>query len=176
MSRAIRPDGGPHGFCLMECPKCAHVQDDTVKCDACGLYFAKFQQQQSLAATKTHHTVRLAPTSHGFGLGTLALTALASAALVFHFMHGRAPPVTAPGASPAALAARASPSAPAALDSEFDAGSSAASAASLSGLAAQLAASSPARNAIETARNATVFIKTGWGMDRASSSMRIATS
>ena len=32
------------------------------------------------------------------------------------------------------------------------------------GLEAQLARSFPARNAIETARNATVFIKTGWGM------------
>ena len=34
----------------------------------------------------------------------------------------------------------------------------------LSGLEAQLARSHPARNAIETARNATVFIKTGWGL------------
>ncbi len=34
----------------------------------------------------------------------------------------------------------------------------------LRGLEAQLARTFPARNAIETARNATVFIKTGWGM------------
>jgi S1-C subfamily serine protease len=34
----------------------------------------------------------------------------------------------------------------------------------LRGLEAQLAKTFPARNAIETARNATVFIKTGWGV------------
>src|SRR5438046_148595 len=34
----------------------------------------------------------------------------------------------------------------------------------LQGLEAQLTRTFPARNAIETARNATVFIKTGWGM------------
>jgi serine protease Do len=148
----------------MECPKCAHVQDDTIKCDACGLYFAKFQQRQSLAASKARDSSQLAPKASGFGLGTLALTALASAALMFHFMRGRAPPAAAVSAAPAALTARATPGAPAAGESEFDAASSAAPAAPLSGLAAQLAASSPARNAIETARNATVFIKTGWGM------------
>ena len=37
-------------------------------------------------------------------------------------------------------------------------------AADLSGLAPQLARSHPAHNAIEAARNATVFIKTGWGL------------
>ena len=148
----------------MECPKCAHVQEDTVRCDACGLYFAKFQQQQALAATKAREALRLEPKSSGFGLGTLALTALASAALMFHLMRGRASPATAASAPPAALAPRAMPSVPTAGAGEFDAGSTGASAAPLSGLAAQLAVSSPARNAIETARNATVFIKTGWGM------------
>jgi S1-C subfamily serine protease len=133
----------------MECPKCGHTQDDTVKCGSCGIYFAKFQQQQSLHAAPPHSGSR--PEPSGIGLGGIALTALITGAIVYGFMHGR-------GNTPASV------SAPPPAPRSAPPGASPATASASSGLEAQLAESSPARNAIEEARNATVFIRTGWGL------------
>jgi S1-C subfamily serine protease len=129
----------------MECPKCGHTQDDTVKCGSCGIYFAKFQQQQALHAAPPHSGLR--PEPAGIGLGGIALTALITGAIVFGFMHGR-------GNTPASVSAP-----PPAARTEAPSASPTTAAAP-----AQLAESSPARNAIEEARNATVFIRTGWGL------------
>jgi serine protease Do len=136
----------------MDCPKCGHKQDDTVKCESCGIYFAKFHQQEALTLAKPRSGTRSAPADSGFGVGALAVTALVTAAIVFGFVRARpTPPSSSTTQLPAAVATPAPlvPSRPALA---------------LSGLEAQLAKSSPARNAIEAARNATVFIKTGWGM------------
>jgi len=37
----------------MQCPKCGHQQDNTVGCEACGIFFAKYQNRQQ----QTTHTV-----------------------------------------------------------------------------------------------------------------------
>jgi S1-C subfamily serine protease len=139
----------------MDCPKCGHQQTDTVKCASCGIYFAKFAQQQASIAPPSGgaHEERA---DTGFGWGALALTALLSTALAWYFLRGHA-------IAPATVAAAATGAAPlgAAAPAPLAAGPSAHA---LRGLEAQLAKNFPARNAIETARNATVFIKTGWGM------------
>jgi serine protease Do len=132
----------------MDCPKCGHQQTDTVKCASCGIYFAKFAQQQALIASHSGGA-RDERADAGFGWGALALTAMLSSALAWYFLRGRAmAPATL--AAPATAATDAAPIGPA-PPVPSSAGRSPRK-------------TFPARNAIETARNATVFIKTGWGM------------
>src|SRR4029077_19784820 len=133
----------------MDCPKCGHQQTDTVECASCGIYFAKFAQQQAWIASRSGAPSHESPDT-GFGWGALALTAIVSTALAWYFLRGRA-------MAPATLAA---PAAAAPGAAHIGAAPQAPSARALRGLEAQLAKTFPARNAIETARNATVFIKT----------------
>jgi serine protease Do len=156
------PQAGPPGRrykrWIMDCPKCGHQQADTVKCASCGIYFAKFAQQQALIASRAGAAHDELPDG-GFGWRALALTAIVSTALAWYVLRGHAtsPATPALPASAASGAAQsgAAPPAPSAAGAFPQA---------LRGLEAQLARTFPARNAIETARNATVFIKTGWGM------------
>ena len=141
----------------MDCPKCGHTQEDAVRCAACGIYFEKFRHQQEVAARAAREEARQAPAS-GFGPGALVLAALASAALVYYLMHRHSGEGAAPAIAPTAAGSPASPGA-------APAGVQLASRPrpELRGLEAQLAARAPARNVIESARNATVVIRTGWG-------------
>ena len=144
----------------MDCPKCGHKQDDTLQCAACGVYFDKLRQQQELKHLHARDLAREAPRSSGFGLGALLLTAVASAALVFWYMHGgRDRTMPEPAAPAAPLAQAAAPTSEVAVTP----GAEGAGRQSAPGLAGQLARTAPARNSIESARNATVQIKTGWG-------------
>jgi len=139
----------------MDCPKCGHKQDGTVKCESCGVYFAKLQQQTPSTITPLGGQSRTAAKASGIGIGALAVTALVTAAVVFGLMHEHAATVPAGSTSQTLpTLAAASPTTTAPVEPALAA----------SGLEAQLAKSFPARNAVEAARNATVFIKTGWGM------------
>jgi serine protease Do len=141
----------------MDCPKCGHTQDDAVRCAACGIYFDKFRQQQAPGASRNRAGAQ-PPPAPGFGPGALVLTALASAALVYFFVHRHPSDAAAPTIAPAATGA------PAPLDGAFSARQIPAQPAhDLQGLEAHLARSAPPRNVIESARNATVVIRTGWG-------------
>jgi len=143
----------------MDCPKCGHTQDDAVQCAACGIYFDKFRQRQTLAARAARADARQ-PAAAGFGPGALVVTALASAALVWFFLHRHAAESAGTAAAPAATAIVMTPAgAPAAAQSAAPGHPGR----ELHGLEAQLASSAPARNVIESARNATVVIRTGWG-------------
>ena len=98
----------------------------------------------------------------GFGWGAIALTAIASAIVGSHFTHGGSTPrVAAPGAQSVASLER-TQGVPLSFTQPATETSSPAPPA-LQGLAAQLARAAPARNAIERARNATVFIQTRFG-------------
>jgi len=142
----------------MDCPKCGHTQDDAVQCAACGIYFDKFRQQQELAAARARAPSPQAPAS-GFGPGALVLTALASATLVYLLAHRHAGEPAATAGPPAATGIVMAPGgAPGGVQS-----ARARPGRELHGLEAQLASSAPARNVIESARNATVVIRTGWG-------------
>ncbi len=141
----------------MDCPKCGHSQADTVKCASCGIYFAKFAQQQALLASRSRDDAQDEPPRSGFGWGAIALTAIVSVVLAWTLMRARTPTTPATPAPPPTELARGGTEAAAPR-----AGTPAAH--ELRGLEAQLARTFPARNAIESARNATVFIRTGWGM------------
>ena len=135
----------------MICPKCSHEQDDTVKCAACGIYFAKFQTAQTVS--ERPRRARAEPTPQpGFGAGALLITAIFTAAAVFYFMRKPAAPSPSAPLKSAVIVMRPSAGAPNLTRS------------AAAPIAAQSAEAPAARNPIEAARNATVFIRTGWGL------------
>jgi serine protease Do len=136
----------------MDCPKCGHKQDDTVKCESCGIYFAKLRPPSPPTRPKTADRPRTTQTPPGLGAGALAVTALVTAAAVFTFMRGRQPTPAGPATAPIAAVPAAAPIV------------SAQPAPALQYPQPQSAVSPGARNPIEAARNAAVFIKTGWGL------------
>jgi serine protease Do len=136
----------------MICPKCNHEQDDTIKCASCGIYFAKFQQQQRSTEPVSQRS-RPAPQEPGIGAGALVVTAVLTAIVVFAFMRGRAtsvPPSTAPQPQGTAHPPAEAPQSPSSRSPDNSVSTR-----------VNLAT---ARNPIEAARNATVFIRTGWGL------------
>lgn len=135
----------------MDCPKCGHKQDDTVKCNSCGIYFAKLRPPPPLTPSKSAARSRTVPTASGFGAGALAVTALITAAVVFAFMQARGTKPASSTTHSAAVQAAAPivPAQPAPAPTD---------------LQRQSAESLHAHNPIETARSAAVFIKTGWGL------------
>lgn len=141
----------------MVCPKCSHEQDDTVKCAACGIYFAKFQPPQPAAESRRGSEPRArrsreVPPQSGFGAGALAITAIVTALVVFDFTRKPATPTPSATLSPGSAAQAVAGAVPD-LTRPMAAP-----------VPAQSAAAPPARNPIEAARNATVFIRTGWGL------------
>ena len=107
----------------MDCPKCGNRQDDTVKCESCGVYFAKLQ---SRPAPTTSRAVGPPPNS-GTGAGAIVITAVLTAALVVGFMHMRsttpetvtAPKVNTVERKTAASSLRAAPALPSAGSQAF---------------------------------------------------------
>ena len=145
----------------MDCPKCGHKQSDEVRCESCGIYFEKYRrrQTQTQSADSAPKNARRPPES---GLGNTIKIVFVTAAViglgltVYTKVGTRTknlPVATAPPQHhPLPIPSRERNStAPEERQPQ------------LTGLAAQLAKSNPPGNIIETARNATVFIKTGWG-------------
>jgi len=135
---------------------------------------ARYQARLENARRPASHSWERAS---GFGWGAIAVTAIISGALVWSVPH-RSASVTASSSSRSSAAATNAanfptatdikPLAPVATASTYPAQSEVPAAYvkpqhTLQGLEAQLAKAFPARNAIETARNATVLIKTSWG-------------
>ena len=132
----------------MECLKCGHTQDDTVKCKSCGVYFAKLHKSTVSSPPRSSHPVAGAPR---IGFGALLVTALITAVLVSHFMRRSDPHDAARSpAHPDALAA-APPTTTAMPAMQVP-----------RAIASQVLPAA-GHNPIETARKATVSIKTGWG-------------
>jgi serine protease Do len=145
----------------MDCPKCGHKQHDEVHCESCGIYFEKYRRRQtkSQAADTGLKNSRRPPesgvgntlkiicvTTAIIGLGLLVYTKLSTTA--------KNPPLTAASLRRNPMPAPSGGTGSTATEENQP---------KLAGLAAQLAKSNPPGNIIETARNATVFIKTGWG-------------
>jgi S1-C subfamily serine protease len=142
----------------MDCPKCGHKQLGAIQCESCGIYFEKYRRRQtkgqsapprrsphSPRETSIRHTIKIVlATTAVIGLGSLLYAKLSTRAGNQHAAAQPQRPAPIPTAKPA----------PTASEERI---------AALSGLAAQLEKSNPPANLIETARNATVFIKTGWG-------------
>jgi serine protease Do len=129
----------------MDCPKCGHSQEDTVQCGSCGIYFAKFQQQ---SARRPAAPVPAASTP-GIGLGGLMVAMLLAGSAVYWYMHEHAP-------ATAVASSAASPAAQAGANTDAATGTT--------GAAAQPAGAHSAIDAVQSARNATVFIRTAWGL------------
>jgi serine protease Do len=164
----------PYKTRAMKCPKCAHRQADVVKCESCGLYFVKFIRHQARVENQRRASSHSVGQTSGFGWGAIVLTAIVSAAVVWSIprRHGSvissaAPAAAATNTARFPIATSIKPFA-AAMDTTYPAPSQlpvvdVKPTRDLQGLEAQLAKAFPARNAIETARNATVLIKTSWG-------------
>jgi serine protease Do len=145
----------------MDCPKCRHKQLDEVRCESCGIYFEKYRRRQTKSQSvdaglknsrrplesSFGNTIKIVfVTAAVIGLGLLVYTKVGTST--------KNPPVAAsPPQRNAVPVPSGEPRSTATQESQPQ----------LTGLAAQLAKSNPPGNIIETARNATVFIKTGWG-------------
>ena len=145
----------------MKCPKCGHAQDGTVTCDRCGVYFAKLQPVAP-SRPPVRPPAQEPPRSSGIGIGGVVLACVLTAAVVYRSTRPTPPATTATAVpSPQSPAAR-SPSGAAPASTEAD-DAAAPEGTAQTGIEARLAQSFPAHNAVERTRNATVFIKTGWG-------------
>jgi S1-C subfamily serine protease len=132
----------------MTCPKCGHQQHNPVKCEACGVYFAKLPPAPARNAGPAHR--RPQSEEPGLGFGAVALTAVLAGLLVFIVMRERTPARTTSAAKNPSVPLTVAPAttnaaAPAAAEP------------------AAVGAASNARKAIEAARSATVFVKSDWG-------------
>jgi serine protease Do len=136
----------------VQCPKCGHTQDDTVRCASCGVYFEKVAQQQKLAEARSRSEILREPEGRRFGLVTLILTATLAGASVYFMMHKRAsaPNSGAPQTADASTSAIPAPGSRAISTSRAP--------------ASERIATGATGNPLETARRATVLIKTGWGL------------
>ena len=141
----------------MNCPKCKHEQPEAPRCSCCGIYFDKFSRRHAPARHAGRASV--GPGTSGFGWGAIALTAIVSAAFSAHLARSKAVPSAPAPQSQSVVSAGAEESVAVSPASEAAERSPPA----LRGLAAQVAKAAPARNAIERARNATVFIQTRFG-------------
>lgn len=135
----------------MDCPKCGHSQESAVQCQSCGIYFEKFRRQQIQSSSPEPATYEPESSwSDRIRVKWLLIAAACGVGGVYLFSEDEptaAAQIELPASSAGAVVEASSTSADAALQ----------------GMALQLSSAHPARNAIERARNATVFISTEHG-------------
>jgi len=153
----------------MRCPSCGHEQPNATECSKCGIIFSRFLKRREARAE--HNKPQTGPPASSrqerrrFGwLAACLLSLLAGGggtALYFRAGSGPPPPVL-PVQTAGKAVAVATPPVPAASRTATARGM-----ANISGpqpgLIGQFAAAYAPHNAIEQARNATVYIKTPWG-------------
>lgn len=133
----------------MECPKCGAQQNDAEQCVSCGIYFAKYEQQleQKNADNAINVNLTSAP-KKGRKLVVMSSLIIALGGGVY-------------------LATKAdvedSPTKAAVAENQLTIKESAISKPFKNSIRQQLELSHVPKNAIERARNATVFIQTDWG-------------
>ncbi|TVT70218.1 MAG: trypsin-like serine protease [Denitromonas halophila] len=131
----------------MDCPKCGHSQSNTEQCESCGVFFEKYAQylaeKEAMASAKRAPRRSGGDDAPGFPLVKSAIALVIVLGGAFAIFGGDGADTAPVEGAPAAVAS--TPSQP------------------QGGIAAKLNKSHPPRNAIEAARNATVFIQTPWG-------------
>ncbi len=123
----------------MQCPKCGHQQLDESKCESCGIYFEKYQQYLANKAKLQQKKLDTQEDSSFSLLKPLAVIAVGAFAYYFYSGDERVEQRKVKAVDIVQ-----------AITVQSD------------GLAAQLRRSHKPGNAIEEARNATVFIQTPW--------------
>ena len=145
----------------MDCPKCGHKQRDEVRCESCGIYFEKYRRRQTKSQSADSGIKNPRRPLESNGSNTIKIVLVTSAVIGLGLMvytkvstSTKNPPVAIAPPQRAPLPVPSGKPASTATEESRP---------QLTGIAAQLAKSNPPGNIIETARNATVFIKTGWG-------------
>jgi serine protease Do len=140
---------------IMKCPKCGHIQSGGEECSSCGIVFQKFAQVQARSQAKESGSVEepgaTAPDSkahHRLKLAVACLCLAVMSLVLYSIFKPEKPPAPTSGPSPATQAD------PLQASEDPDDG----------GLAGRLAKAVPARNPVEDARNATVFVKSAFGI------------
>jgi len=140
----------------MECPKCRHQQENTDKCESCGVYFTKLQASPAVKQPARTKGPRDTTTNSGIGVGGLAVTAFVTAMVVVAFMRSGdkepkrstdGPTVVAMQGQPIVVARTEAASLPEPADDQPQSREPASS-----------------EKPLEAARDATVLIETGWGL------------
>lgn len=136
----------------MRCPKCDHVQLDTVECEACGVIFAKFRKIQERRKEAEENVSDSSGDSSSIGLKILQvlLLVVVVAATTYYFTGSRNQPVSQPPVEIAKVLEAPTPQ----VRSE-----------SAEEVPPQPESMQPVYrgNSIENARNATVSIEAPWG-------------
>ncbi len=131
----------------MICPKCSSEQSDEVRCQTCGVYFAKYNQylqaqKNSEDATDDEVHTDDGRTTSPMRYGAIAIVLLIIVAVVFFVTRRHKPKVIVPTAATEQSDVK--------VETPTD------------GVATRLQKSHAPRSPIESARNATVFIETKW--------------
>ena len=135
----------------MNCPKCGHQQINSVVCESCGIYFEKFKQSkqhnEQYLKHRSEFTSSNRTSSFSFKKIVVLFLIIVSFAYIFfkddHSNENKPVNEYTQQYIPASLEKK--------------------NIVQKTGIAAQLYKTHYPRNKIESSRNATVFIKTGWG-------------
>jgi S1-C subfamily serine protease len=148
----------------VDCPKCGHVQVGEQECERCGVIFARLQKKEGDKGLPSEAEMEplVPPPKASSGLGGWVF-ALAVGLLGGWYVFAPSQPQPAPEAGqPAAVSAP--ESAPErSIQQPMSRQGGPEQQQGADGLTGKLTAAFPAGNALEQARNATVFIKTPWG-------------
>jgi S1-C subfamily serine protease len=136
----------------MKCPKCGHVQDNSEKCNSCGIYFAKYERQQEILRADPVEVERSKKPLIFVGLGIVCLIGIVVTISLFNRDEGY----------DAAAHEQALMGGVGTTTDEPD-GSQPADYAYSEDITSQLEEDLQARNAVERARLSTVYIESPWG-------------
>lgn len=134
----------------MQCPKCLKEQSSAVQCDYCGIVFEKFRRRTDTPETSVPSLPDEGDVAGNRRMLLAALAVLAALVGIVAIIYF----ITTPGKRETASIAATGVTAP---HVERDS-----TAVDPSSIRNRLAASLPPKNRIENARNATVYIETGW--------------
>ncbi len=147
----------------MRCPKCGHDQQGGEECGACGIIFEKYsrmqQRQQVLKTSATGSQTRATATQSNSKSTVLIISIIGAAILMvatayFFIASNRSDSIGKPQEAQSVLDPAGETDSEGESELEEDTDS----------IARQLESSSPARNPLEKARNATVYIKSNIGI------------
>lgn len=130
----------------MQCPKCHKEQSSETRCDICGIIFEKYHQRANSGEIYVPKPAGGTSGRHNLLIWGAVAVIICSATFFFGFAPAKSRPAT-----------QASMPEPVRVSSRTG------DAASYDSIKDKLQASFPAKNKIEEARNATVYIETSWG-------------